>query len=133
VNISNDEGDTTTQAQDQFQAEAQTSLEREINTIIEKHADDPPLQEPQDRQKVPMIGDFDGSANALWTIYGKEAKSHDDAHIHTLKDDMDGVLIFVCSSQSHPITTHAHPLASPHRLVYSPLPSPHSHSTVNRT
>ncbi|KAH9985034.1 hypothetical protein BJV77DRAFT_1188046 [Russula vinacea] len=41
-----------------------------------------------------MIGDFDGSANALWTLYGKEAKSHDDAQIHTLKDDMDGVLIF---------------------------------------
>ena len=42
-----------------------------------------------------MIGDFDGSANALWTLYGKEAKSHDEAQIHTLKDDMDGVLIFV--------------------------------------
>ncbi|KAH9961556.1 hypothetical protein BC827DRAFT_1131659, partial [Russula dissimulans] len=41
-----------------------------------------------------MIGDFQGSANALWTIYGKEAKSHDEARIHTLKDDMDGVLIF---------------------------------------
>jgi hypothetical protein len=44
-----------------------------------------------------MIGDFDGSANALWTLYGKEAKSHDEARIHTLKDDMDGVLIFVRS------------------------------------
>ena len=42
-----------------------------------------------------MIGDFDGSANALWTLYGTEAKSHDEAQIHTLKDDMDGVLIFV--------------------------------------
>ncbi|KAF8474414.1 hypothetical protein DFH94DRAFT_635807, partial [Russula ochroleuca] len=42
-----------------------------------------------------MIGDFDGSANALWTLYGKEAKSHDQARIQTLKDDMDGVLIFV--------------------------------------
>ena len=42
-----------------------------------------------------MIGDFDGSANALWTLYGKEAKTHDEARIHTLKDDMDGVLIFV--------------------------------------
>jgi hypothetical protein len=43
-----------------------------------------------------MIGDFEGSANALWTLYGKEAKSHDEARIQTLKDDMDGVLIFVC-------------------------------------
>jgi hypothetical protein len=42
-----------------------------------------------------MIGDFGGSANALWTLYGKEAKSHDEARIQTLKDDMDGVLIFV--------------------------------------
>lgn len=50
-------------------------------------------QEPQIR----MIGDFDDGANALWTLYGKEAKSHDEAHIHTLKEDMDGVLIFVRS------------------------------------
>jgi len=41
-----------------------------------------------------MIGDFDSSANPLWTLYGKEAKSHDTARIQTLKDDMDGVLIF---------------------------------------
>jgi hypothetical protein len=42
-----------------------------------------------------MIGDFDGSANALWSLYGNGAKSHDQAQIQTLKDDMDGVLIFV--------------------------------------
>jgi hypothetical protein len=42
-----------------------------------------------------MIGDFDGSANALWTLYGKEAKSHDKSQIQNLKEDMDGVLIFV--------------------------------------
>jgi len=42
-----------------------------------------------------MIGDFDGSANALWTLYGKEAESHDKSQIQTLKEDMDGVLIFV--------------------------------------
>ena len=40
-------------------------------------------------------GDFDDSANALWSLYGKEAKNHDEAEITTLKDDMDGVLIFV--------------------------------------
>jgi hypothetical protein len=44
-----------------------------------------------------MIGDFDNSANALWTLYRNEAKSHDEACIRTLKDDMDGVLIFVRS------------------------------------
>ena len=44
-----------------------------------------------------MIGDFDGSANSLWRLYGQEAKSHDESHIQNLKRDMDGVLIFVCS------------------------------------
>jgi len=42
-----------------------------------------------------IIGDFDSSANGLWALYGKEAKSHDEAQIQTLKEDMDGVLIFV--------------------------------------
>jgi len=42
-----------------------------------------------------MIGDFDDSANALWSLHEKEAKSHDEARIQSLKDDMDGVLIFV--------------------------------------
>jgi hypothetical protein len=41
--------------------------------------------------------DFDDSANELWSLYGKEAKSHDEARIKTLKDDMDGVLIYVCT------------------------------------
>ncbi len=46
-------------------------------------------------QEPHMIGDFEGGANALWTLYGKEAKSHDEARMQTLKGDMDGVLIFV--------------------------------------
>jgi hypothetical protein len=41
--------------------------------------------------------DFDDSSNALWSLYGKEAKSYDEATIQTLKGDMDGVLIFVRS------------------------------------
>jgi hypothetical protein len=40
--------------------------------------------------------DFDRSANELWTLFGTEAKSHDNARVNTLKDDMEGVLIFVC-------------------------------------
>jgi hypothetical protein len=44
-----------------------------------------------------MIGDFDGSSNALWTLFKDEAKSHDDARINTLKDGMESCLIFVCS------------------------------------
>jgi len=55
-------------------------------------ANDSSNREPQEKG---MIGDFDGSANPLWTLYGKEAKSHDESRIQTLKDDMDGVLIFV--------------------------------------
>jgi hypothetical protein len=43
-----------------------------------------------------MIGDVDDSANALWSLREKDAKSHDEARIQSLKDGMDGVLIFVC-------------------------------------
>ena len=48
----------------------------------------PPEQQPGQ--------DFDEDANDLWSLYGKEAKSHDEARIEIWKDDMDGVLIFVC-------------------------------------
>ena len=61
-------------------------------------ADDPPEREPEERR---MAGDFDNSANALWTLYEKEAKNYDDARIQIMKDDMDGVLIFVRSSFVH--------------------------------
>ena len=44
----------------------------------------------------PVIGDFDDNANAFWSLHMKEAKSHDEARIESIKDDMDGVLIFVC-------------------------------------
>ncbi len=44
-----------------------------------------------------MIGDFDDSANALWSLHKEEAKSHDEAHIQSLKEGMDSVLIFVCA------------------------------------
>jgi len=39
--------------------------------------------------------DFDDGANALWSLYGKEAKAHDEARFLSLKEDMDGVLLFV--------------------------------------
>ena len=50
-----------------------------------------------------MIGDFEGSSNALWTLYKEEAKNHDDARINTLKEDMESALIFV---RSYPIWTY---------------------------
>ena len=42
-----------------------------------------------------MVGDFDDSADALWSLHAKEAQSHDEARIQSLKNNMDGVLIFV--------------------------------------
>ncbi|KAH9012449.1 hypothetical protein EDB84DRAFT_960623 [Lactarius hengduanensis] len=51
--------------------------------------------QPSDTQLMPsVIGDFDDSANALWSLHKKEAKRHDEARIQSRKDDMDGVLIF---------------------------------------
>ena len=47
-------------------------------------------------EKLPLIRDFDDNANAFWSLHMKEAKSHDEARIESIKDDMDGVLIFVC-------------------------------------
>lgn len=45
-----------------------------------------------------IIGDFDTSANTLWSLlYLEEAKEFDEAKIRSLKDDMEGVPIFVCS------------------------------------
>ena len=73
-----------------------------------------------------MIGDFDGSSNALWTLFRDEAKSHDDAQIVTLKDDMESSLIFV---RSYPIYTFdglCHTDALSHRQVYFLLLSLHS-------
>jgi hypothetical protein len=62
-------------------------------------ANDPPVDTgpPNDTSEPERhtIGDFDGSSKALWTLFGIEAKSCDNARINTLKDDMDGVLIFV--------------------------------------
>ncbi|KAI9433138.1 hypothetical protein H4582DRAFT_2101758 [Lactarius indigo] len=55
---------------------------------------DSSTQAPDDTTEPRVIGDFDDSANALWSLHKKEAKSHDEARIQSLKDNMDGVLIF---------------------------------------
>ena len=52
---------------------------------------------PSPEEPPELRRDFDEDANDLWSLYGKEAKSHDGARIETLKGDMDGVLIFVCA------------------------------------
>ena len=64
----------------------------QLDDVNDATGDTPQAEQLEERR---LIGDFDGSANALWTLYGTEAKSYDDAQIDTLKDDMDGVLIFV--------------------------------------
>ncbi len=91
-----------------------------------------------DRQQKPeeprMIGDFDGSASEFWKLFKDEAKSHDDARIYSLKEDMESALIFVRSYSlrtCYGLFLSAH--ARPHRLVYFPLPSQGSYSTVNKT
>ena len=73
-----------------------------------------------------MIGDFHGRANALWSLYGKEAKSHDEARIQPLKEDMDGVLIFVRPYSLCAYNRLAHADTYLHRLVYFLPPSPRS-------
>ena len=44
-------------------------------------------------QKEPR--DFDDGANALWSLYGKEAKTHDEARVESVAKDMGGILTFV--------------------------------------
>jgi hypothetical protein len=73
-----------------------------------------------------MIGDFDGGSNALWTLYINEARSYDEAHILNLKDDMDGVLIFVRTYSTTHITDFDMCWSHPHRPVYFPLLLPRS-------
>jgi hypothetical protein len=63
-----------------------------------------------------VIGHFDHSANALWALYGKEAKSQDEARIQALKDDMGGVLIFVRLYSVCPVARLGVADAQSHRL-----------------
>src|SRR6266567_3050573 len=54
-----------------------------------------PEELPKQRQ------DFDEDANDLWSLYGKEAKSHDEEWVKALKEDIDTALIFVCAYFFH--------------------------------
>jgi hypothetical protein len=56
------------------------------------HSDHPchsPQEVPNER------GDFDDGANALWSLYGKEAQAHDEMLFQSLLDDMNRVPTFV--------------------------------------
>jgi hypothetical protein len=63
-----------------------------MNNLNPSRNDDPsrPPEESHD-----LRHDFDNGANALWSLYEKEVESVDKVRIQALKDDMDGVLIFV--------------------------------------
>lgn len=39
--------------------------------------------------------DFDDGANALWSLYGNEAKKHDEARVESVAKDMGDILTFV--------------------------------------
>ncbi|KAF8270237.1 hypothetical protein EI94DRAFT_1723139, partial [Lactarius quietus] len=49
--------------------------------------------------------DFDDGANALWSLYGKGAKSHDEARFLSLAADMDGVLFLYAGLFSAVLTS----------------------------
>ena len=76
--------------------------------------------QPMPPEMPHVIGDFDDNANAFWSLHMNEAKSHDEARIQSLKDDMDSVLIFVCIYISIQHFLARADALSP-RLVYSPL------------
>ncbi|KAI9456394.1 hypothetical protein BJY52DRAFT_1381664 [Lactarius psammicola] len=38
--------------------------------------------------------DFDGGADALWSLYAKRAKTHDEARFESLTGNMDGAMLF---------------------------------------
>ncbi|KAH9075708.1 hypothetical protein EDB83DRAFT_2312131 [Lactarius deliciosus] len=72
------------------------------------------LEVIREREKQKAMAKLDRqlvhSTNALWSLHVKEATSDDGSRIQSLKDDIDGVLMFVSN-------------AGFSRLVYSPLPS----------
>ena len=50
-------------------------------------------------------GELDNISNSLWPLYEKAVKSRDKVRIQALRDDMDGVLIFVCIYYLPPVVS----------------------------
>ena len=61
----------------------------EGHSLHSDRASQAPPADPSER------GDFDDGANALWSLYGKEAQAHDETLFQSLSADMDGVPTFV--------------------------------------
>ena len=65
---------------------------------LDSHIQDVLSSRPDiDDKMMEADNDFGSSANPLWSLYGEEAKRHDETTVNTIKDDMNGVLIFVRS------------------------------------
>lgn len=76
-------------------------------------------REPEEKR---VIGDLDVNTDSFWGLYDEEVKRDDEAQIRSLKDNMDSVLIFVCSPLVH-IYGLSHVDSCAHRPVYFPQPS----------
>ena len=55
----------------------------------------PTRSSAKELREIPHRADFGDSANDLWSLYVKEAERHDEATSKTVKENMDGALIFV--------------------------------------
>ena len=99
ASVLDEEADNETQASPSTRSRAQPPIPKDGPSNSDEPSDD---RTPDDTaHPIPPemphpVRDFDDSANPMWSLHLGEAKSHDEARIHTLKDDMDTVLIFVC-------------------------------------
>ena len=70
--------------------------EKEVNLGSREAGDNGPTRSSaNESREIPHHADFGDSANDLWSLYVKEAESHDEATSETVKENMDGALIFV--------------------------------------
>lgn len=68
-----------------------------MNLVSRQGDERPTRSSAKGSRETPDHADFGDSANGLWSLYATEAESHDEATVGTVKDNMDGALIFVCS------------------------------------
>jgi len=104
-----------------------TSVQRANGSAGTSHSsrnDDPRYSPEESQDENNEVNDSD---NALWSQYEKAVKSRDKVRIEALKDDMDGVLLFVRIYHLTLVVSSVLP-PSHIRLAYSPLSSPRSSS-----
>jgi len=99
---------------------ADSSLVVELRSIAFSEGPDEGVEE-RGMREAPK--DFDYSSNELWSMYGNLAERYDESRIQTLKDDMDGIPVYVCTFSSVVASLHLHHPYS--RLAYCPLSSLH--------